>query len=122
MPAKLPPFLQDLIASPPPAGEGVHAWLFRVARQLHAHLPANEIVALLEACAMNCGRRVTRKEILDAVHNSIPCAWAPRGQAFLNRSTPKLARRQSGAQWPPKCSRPKAGDPQVRHTVPSRGF
>ena len=42
----LPPFLRELLAAPPRAGEGVHDWIFRVARQLHAHLPAVEIVAL----------------------------------------------------------------------------
>lgn len=32
---ELPPFLQDLLSAPPRAGEGVHNWLFSVARQLH---------------------------------------------------------------------------------------
>jgi hypothetical protein len=45
---QLPPFLRDLLAAPPRAGEGVHPWLFRVARHLHAHLPAGEIIGLLE--------------------------------------------------------------------------
>ena len=49
MTRELPKFIVDLLASPPPAGEGVHNWLFRVARQLHAHLPAVEIVTLLES-------------------------------------------------------------------------
>ena len=72
---ELPPFLHDLLSSPPRAGKGVHDWLFRVARHLHAHLPASEIVALLESRVAHCGRVVTRKEILDAVQNSIACAW-----------------------------------------------
>jgi len=75
--ATLPPFLQDVIARPPRAGEGVHPWLFRVSRQLHAHLPAGEIVRLLENRVANCGRHVPRNEIVQAVQNSLPCAWQP---------------------------------------------
>jgi hypothetical protein len=88
---ELPPFLQDLIATPPCAGEGVHTWLFRVARQLHAHLPAGEIVTLLENRVQGCGRHVSRKEIEDAVKNALACAWQPRVNA---------APVQSVAKWP----------------------
>jgi hypothetical protein len=72
---QFPPFLQGMLGSPPHAGEGVHDWLFRVARQLHAHLPAPEIVNLLESRVENCGRYVPRGEIIAAVQNSLPCAW-----------------------------------------------
>ena len=87
----LPPFVDEMLAAPPCAGEGVHNWLFRVARQLHSHLPAGEIVNLLESRAQGCGRHVSRKEIEDAVKNSIPCAWQPKGNA---------APVQSAAKWP----------------------
>ena len=87
----MPPFLQDLITSPPQAGEGVHQWLFRVARQLHAHLPAGEIVRLLEAQVANCGRNVPRSEIVAAVQNALPCAWQPTGKA---------APAQTVSKWP----------------------
>src|SRR5208282_2266258 len=87
----LPPFIDEMLAAPPRAGEGVHDWLFRVARQLHAHLPAVEIVNLLESHLANCGRRVSRKEIEDAVKNSISCAWQPKGHA---------APVQSVSKWP----------------------
>ena len=70
---------------------GVHAWLFQVARQLHAHLPAVEIVALLECRAQGCGRHVSRKEIEDAVKNALACAWRPSGNA---------APMQPTAKWP----------------------
>ena len=53
---RLPPFLVELLGACPRAGEGVHAWLFKVARQLHAHLPAIEIMRLLESRVANCGR------------------------------------------------------------------
>jgi len=88
---KLPPFLRELLDAPPRAGEGVHAWLFRVARQLHAHLPAGEIVTLLENKVSNCGRAVSRAEIISAVQNSLPCAWQSKGVT---------APVQSRAKWP----------------------
>jgi hypothetical protein len=80
-----------LLAAPPRAREGVHPWLFRVARQLHIHLPAGEIVNLLAERVQGCGRRVSRKEIENAVKNSIPCAWQPKGNAVPM---------QSAAKWP----------------------
>ena len=76
---KMPPFIGDLLCATPRAGEGVHAWLFRVARQLHAHLPAVEIITLLESRVQNCGRHVSRTEITDAVQSALPCAWMPQG-------------------------------------------
>lgn len=89
----LPQFLRDLIASPPPAGKGVHAWLFNVARQLHEHLPAMDIVRLLTQQVERCGRHVSQREITDAVQNSLSCAWHPTGQGAS--FTPKPA-----TKWP----------------------
>lgn len=86
----LPRFIEEMLDAPPRAGEGVHAWLFRVARQLHAHLPVNEIVSLLETRVANCGRGVPRNEIVAAVQNSVPCAWQPGAVAPV----------QSASRWP----------------------
>jgi hypothetical protein len=86
---QLPEFLRDMLVTPPRAGEGVHDWLFRVARQLHAHLPAGEIVRLLESRVAGCGRHVSRKEIEDAVKNSIGYAWQARGNAVAVQSVSK---------------------------------
>jgi len=72
----LPQFVRDLLATVPHSGNGVHRWLFRVARHLHAHLPAGEIVTLLENAVSNCGRHVPHSEIIDAVKNSL-VAWQP---------------------------------------------
>ena len=94
---QLKPWLSDLIASPPRAGEGVHDWLFRVARQLHAHLPAPEIVALLERQVANCGRRITRAEIEDAVANSLRCAWQ-YGNRAMPATTPPTWPAMNAAQ------------------------
>jgi hypothetical protein len=88
---EFPPFLHDLLTSPPCAGEGVHGWLFRVARQLHAHLPAGDIVRLLESQVAQCGRNVPRSEIVAAVQNSISCAWQPAG---------KVGPVQAVSKWP----------------------
>lgn len=89
----LPAFLRDLINSPPHAGEGVHAWLYKVSRQLHAHFPAMEIVRLLENRLRNCGRHVPLSEIVAAVQDSIPCAWKPNAQRGI--ATAPVSRR-----WP----------------------
>lgn len=86
---QLPAFLQEMLKTPPEAGEGVHNWLFRVARQLHAHLPAVEIVNLLENCIANCGRHVPKNEIVSAVQNSMPCAWQPGNQSQSIQAAPK---------------------------------
>lgn len=95
MTCEIPGFLQDLLATPPRAGEGVHVWLFRVARQLHAHMPAGEIVSLLERRVATCGRPVSRNEILDAVRNSWASAWQPPG------GSPNI-RRAAVSRWPEK--------------------
>lgn len=84
----LPQFVRELLASPPKRGTG-HGWLFRVARQLHAHFPAVEIIALLENHTANHGQRFTRREIVEAVQNSIATAWQRNGQARAVPSTSK---------------------------------
>jgi hypothetical protein len=86
---QLPPFVRDMLSGPPRAGEGVHHWLFRVARHLHAHLPAVEIVNLLESRVTNCGRFVPRSEIIAAVQNSLPCAWQPGSRSQPIHAAPK---------------------------------
>ena len=99
----LPRFIEEMLAGPPHAGEGVHSWLFRVARQLHAHLPAVEIITLLEERTRNCGRHVSRKEIEDAVCNSLSSAWQPTGKGATSMPTPHVSK------WPPlNCERREA--------------
>jgi len=93
MTTALPQFLRDLLGSPPRAGEGVHAWLFRVARQLHAHYPdKREMARLLEAASHGCGRHVSQQEIEDAITNSERVAWHP-----TNKSA---AASRPVAKWP----------------------
>ncbi len=87
----LPSFIDEMLAAPPRAGEGVHKWLYRVARQLHAHLPAIEIIALLEIRVQGCGRHVSRKEITDAVQAAMSSAWQPNSN---------VAPVKAAAKWP----------------------
>jgi hypothetical protein len=77
----LPAFLDDLLASPPTAGNGVHQWLFAVSRQLHAHLGTIEIEKLLQEKLKGCGRYVPIREIRDAIRHSASCAWTPGEKA-----------------------------------------
>ena len=81
MNATLPNFVRDMLAGCPKAGTGVHGWLFRAARQLHAHYPAPEIARILEGATAQCGRPVPRSEIVAAVQNALPCAWQPKGSS-----------------------------------------
>lgn len=77
----LPRFLRELLDAPPAAGDGVHGWMFRVARHLHAHWPAGQIVRLLSERVASCGRHVPHTEITAAVRSSLDCAWQPLGRA-----------------------------------------
>lgn len=93
---RLPEFLETLIATPPAAGSGVHDWMFDVARNLHAHLPAGEIENLIRSRVATCGRAVPDREIKDAVKRSIDFAWQPKGDAgapapATEKSQPNLA-------------------------------
>jgi hypothetical protein len=69
-PLDLPRFLVDLVDNPPKAGDGVHNWLFRVARNLHAHMSQQKMFNLMKAKVKDCGRRVPDDEIDDAITNS----------------------------------------------------
>ncbi len=122
---QLPPFVQEMLSAPPRAGEGVHRWLFQVARQLHAHLPAGEIVNLLESRVANCGRFVPRQEIISAVQNALPCAWQLGSQSQPVQFAPKwpsVNQEQRGAiirdsgeladLW--ELSKPRIDDDEVR--------
>lgn len=86
----LPQFVRDLLASCPSAGTGVHAWLFRAARQLHAHYPDKaELARLLEAASHGCGRHVSESEIREAIANSEHTAWQPGGGNSATRPQSK---------------------------------
>lgn len=83
----LPDWLLDRLRHPPQAGDGLHAWLFSTARQLHAHMPAEAIEAALAAAVSGSERPVPDREIRDAVRNSEPVAWRPREGSDRGRGT-----------------------------------
>ena len=47
-PGYLPDFIRDLLANPPRAGEGVHAYLYKVALKLHPYRTDEEIYSVAE--------------------------------------------------------------------------
>ena len=88
---EMPRFVYDMLAAVPAAGEGVHNWLFRMARVLHPYRDEREIAAILHAATANCGRHVTDGEIGEAIANSKGVAWRPG-------SNPQTPARES--KWP----------------------
>lgn len=95
----LPQFVRDLVGSPPRAGDGLHVWLFRVARQLHAHYAdKGEMAALLVAATAGCGRAVSRREIEEAINNSATCAWQPAAGASISTPRPPAWPKQNQEQ------------------------
>jgi hypothetical protein len=90
---QLPDFLRDLIACPPQHGQGVHQWLYKVARQLHHHRDPETIHQLLSAAVDGCGRLVPDSEIAAAIASAAENAWKPNG------SSPPPGQRQP--KWPP---------------------
>jgi hypothetical protein len=80
-----PRFLQELLTSCPTAHNGVHPWVFRVARYLHRYHPPEEICSILEQHVADCGRPVAPHEIVDAVRNSGACKWDPSTKSASER-------------------------------------
>lgn len=92
MTAQLPRFILDLLSACPPAGAGVHSWLFRCARVLHHHYPdKGELAALLSSACSNCGRNIPEREIWQAVKNSEAHAWHPDNRGRYQHHTPAKA-------------------------------
>jgi hypothetical protein len=91
---KLPSFILDLISAPPTSGNGVHSWLYIVARHLHHHRPEGEIFGMLRKAVKGCGRDVPNKEIWEAIKNSKRAAWKPgvsaKGKASGAHSWPSV--------------------------------
>lgn len=87
---QLPPFLLDLVSAVPQHGSGVHGWLYKCSRQLHAHRDPEDIIALLTAAADGCGRSVPDREIRAAVMDAQATAWRPNGESpIATRPAPK---------------------------------
>lgn len=108
----IPDWLQHNLAHPPAAGAGIHAWLFSVGRQLHAHMPAAAVESALQAATASAGRRVTVREIRDAVANSRECAWK-RGPVIRGGGTVRQPARAADpaetTRWPAVSLSERAG-------------
>lgn len=91
----LPSFVRDLLAACPAAGDGVHRWLFRVARVLHTfYADKGELARLIASAAAGCGREIPPEEIAAAVANSEACAWRPGVPSERRAGAPAVSR------WP----------------------
>jgi len=100
----IPQWLSAALSAPPKSGDGLHAWLFSMARQLHVHMPKAAIAAILTNATANASRHVSQREIADAVNNSEDVAWTPKGEKQERKSTaPTNARTQE--KWPAFSSR-----------------
>lgn len=86
-----PRFLRELLTSCPSAHNGVHPWVFKVARYLHRYHPPEQICSILEQRVADCGRPVETHEIVDAVRNSGSCKWEPSGKNASERRAEWLA-------------------------------
>src|SRR6266481_3020088 len=75
--SQIPPWLEDELANCPKAGDGVHRWLFRMARHLHWHMGPESILTLLRAKINACGRGVGDDEIINAINDSTRVQWRP---------------------------------------------
>jgi hypothetical protein len=84
--------LCELLNTCPEAGQGVHPWLFRVARYLHRFHSPDEICDILATRVADCGREVEPHEIVDAVKNSGVCKWEPSGKTASERRAEWLAK------------------------------
>jgi hypothetical protein len=76
-PAVYPYFLCELLEQCPTAGKGVHPWLHKVSRYLHAFHTFEEMHEILEVRTANCGRVLEPHEIPDAIKNSWEHRWIP---------------------------------------------
>ncbi len=87
-----PNSVQEVLASCPAAGKGVHNWLFVAALRLHRHCPnKDELAELLRKATADCGRDVPEEEIWNAINNSQPIA---DGTVASQGALP------SGPRWP----------------------
>jgi hypothetical protein len=110
------PWIEELLNNCPQAGDGVHNWIFRVARQLLYHLAEQDACELIFQKARHCGRPLgnLRREIASQVKNAVPFMWQPRtGPARALANAPE--RPQTVASPPPKW--PLADTEKIRQIV-----
>jgi hypothetical protein len=76
----LPAFLVDLLNHCPPAGSGVHQWLFKCAIHLLIHFDEQTTINLLLEKARDSGRPPERleREVASQVRNALASMWLPK--------------------------------------------
>jgi hypothetical protein len=83
-PGPVPKFImEEVLPSAPKAGEGVHRFLFDLARVLTPYRTADSIDQILRNYADGCGRRVPDTEIKDAIRAGARYAWQPNAATNL---------------------------------------
>jgi hypothetical protein len=107
--AELPPFLVELLDSCPTAGDGVHHWIFRVARHLLVHLDERASFELIREKARDCGRPLAKleREIISQIQNALPRRWQPKYPAAFTHAA-KLPDGSLLSSLPPPRAWPQA--------------
>ena len=74
----VPAFItEDVLPSAPRAGQGVHRYLFDLARLLTPYRSPDTIQEILRTYAEGCGRRVPETELKAAIRDGARYAWRP---------------------------------------------
>jgi hypothetical protein len=74
----VPDFItREVLPRAPSAGEGVHRFLFDLARVLTPYRSASGIEQILRNYARQCGRHVPDSEIKSAIRDGKRYAWQP---------------------------------------------
>jgi hypothetical protein len=92
-----PPLILERLHNPPKHGQGVHQWLYSIARQLHTHWNAQQVFEEIKAQVHKCDRPVPDKEIWDAVHHAKETAYQLRNKSSTRNG-------QQGVWTPPASS------------------
>lgn len=123
---RLPQFLRELLDSCPVAGDGVHFWIFRVARHLLTHFDERSTFELIKAKAVGCGRPLFKLEyeIVSQIRNALPYRWQPRNPCAFSRAAhlpgealpaPSTRTLPTSRSWPEP-------DPEQIRAIVERGF
>ena len=123
---KIPHWLAEKLSNPPSSGEGIHGWLFSVARQLHVHASDSEIIDALVSATRGCNRPVPMREIADAARNSRDVAWSPKGRPdvarFKNSDFVPRDAAELPEKWPRFCEARRAARIRDSFTENFTGF
>src|SRR5260221_4465412 len=117
--AELPPFLVELLDSCPTAGDGVHHWIFRVARHLLVHLDERASFELIREKARECGRPLPKleREIISQIQNALPRRWQPKYPAVFTHAAKLPAESLLRPSLPPSRAWPEADTQLITNQI-----